>query len=451
MNKKSFILLFSLSLAIRLILLLLIYDQPIKYYSGSDAYNYENIAENLIQHGVFSGETQPPLLPNIYRTPVYPYYITGVFLLTGNSVFAVILIQLLVGSFTSALMLVLAENLQLARQIGWTAGLCLALDPLVVFTTYQMIPETIFIGSLALAFVLLTLYFRRRKLSWLLGSAMVFAFTSLTRPINQFLPFALLPLFFIVMEKREWHQASKNALLFLALSVLITYSWAFQNYYETGLFSLSAIGDYNLLYYRAQEVIIEEQELSEDEARAILGKYVQNEVNKNGLTVAEEVGLMREKAFEIFRQYPMTTLKIHFEGLIKVMANPGLRLFCIMTVTDRLQPDEFGDITSCEADDEDGFIAKVMGKFAPMNWLGIVSSLLEIFLLAGVYIGTVFGIWKLVSKKQWYLLGFLLIPILYFSILSAGGESVARFRIPIVPFLALLAGIGFHRVYEMGK
>jgi len=447
MIKKDFLLLFLFSMLVRLILFFTIYNQPIKFYSNPDAYNYEQIALNLIQFGNFSAETQPPLTPNLSRTPAYPFFIAGIYALTNKSVFAVILSQILIGSVAAALIPILANSLHLSRRVGWIGGMLLTADPLITLTTYQMITETVFMCFLLVATVMLTLYFQTQKKYWLAGSAVMFALTSLTRPISQYLTFALIPLFFLSTERVEWRSAWKNFLLFLVINLTITYSWAYRNYYEADIWTLSAIGDKNLLYYRASDVLAEERNINEQEAKSELVQSIQAEVNTHNLTAAEEIHLMRTQAMEIFRKYPMTTLKVHAIGFVKVFANPGFNLFCIMLDNDPVSLDASKNIMGCESSKQGGIIKQTKEKIAEMTWLEILVSILEILLLAAMYLGTALGSWNLLQAKQWYLLYFLLVPIAYFSILSAGGESVSRFRIPIIPFLAILAGIGFSRFY----
>ena len=63
-------------------------------------------------------------------------------------------------------------------------------------------------------------------------------------------------------------------------------------------------------------------------------------------------------------------------------------------------------------------------------------------LLGLMYAATVIGVFHLVRERRWTTLVLLLIVIAYFFALSAGPEANSRFRIPIVPFFAVLAGVG---------
>ena len=71
------------------------------------------------------------------------------------------------------------------------------------------------------------------------------------------------------------------------------------------------------------------------------------------------------------------------------------------------------------------------------------------FLFTGLlglwYLGALMGIrelWRLKQPGPLILAG---VFILYFLLISAGPEANTRFRVPIMPFVAVLAGFGFAR------
>ncbi len=442
MIKKDFLFIFIIALLVRLAGYFLVYSQPVRFYGNSDSYNYENIAINIIQHHGFSGETESPFTPNLYRTPVYPMLMAGVYSLTGNSVIALILIQILISSFTAALMPVLVYSMNLSPKIGWIAGFVLILDPLIGLTTYLLITETVFISFLIPATLMLVKYFKTKRIAWLISSAILFALTSLTRPVSQLLPLVLVPLFFVIVRNDRWRFALKSTLVFLFISLLLTYSWAYRNYRVANIWTFSAVSVQDLLYKSARDVIAEAEKITKDEAAIKLTQFIRSEVEKHHLSFAEEIYLMRSTALDIFRQHPKTTLMVHVKGFVRVMINPGFNLICKTLDDNEITFDSENNIQGCTAGNSDGFISQTIDIFGQMSLIERLVAVWEIFLLAGIYLGAIVGAWKLLQKKQWKLLYLLLVMIAYFSALSAGGVSVSRYRIPFIPFLAILAAIG---------
>ena len=55
-----------------------------------DSFGYDQLAMNIIQYRVFSMSPEPPLVPDDFRTPVYPGLMALVYLLFGHHPLAII-------------------------------------------------------------------------------------------------------------------------------------------------------------------------------------------------------------------------------------------------------------------------------------------------------------------------------------------------------------------------
>lgn len=76
-----------------------------------------------------------------------------------------------------------------------------------------------------------------------------------------------------------------------------------------------------------------------------------------------------------------------------------------------------------------------------LDYPGLDQTVNSGFLLI-LYGGTRVGLCVLVRRKQWATLLPLLAILGYFFIVCAGAESYSRLRIPLIPFLAILASTG---------
>jgi hypothetical protein len=180
--------------------------------------------------------------------------------------------------------------------------------------------------------------------------------------------------------------------------------------------------------------------LNEEDALAQVEQMVLLEGGLS-LSPADSAKVERAVALEIFKEYPVDTLKIHIKGAIRFLINPGLDTICA-------QVNRVDSVDGCYLGDsvDEGFIRKIVAKFAAMNLLQLLIALWSVFIMLMLYFGAVAGIYYLFREKQWLFLASLLLMILYFVALSAGGETTSRFRIPAVPFFALLAGIGWGKI-----
>ncbi len=77
--------------------------------------------------------------------------------------------------------------------------------------------------------------------------------------------------------------------------------------------------------------------------------------------------------------------------------------------------------------------------------------LLQMITLAIVWLLAVAGMVAAFRHKNYMSFALLLLTILYFGVITGGPEAYARFRVPIMPFLALIFGIGFTSISEAFK
>jgi len=67
-------------------------------------------------------------------------------------------------------------------------------------------------------------------------------------------------------------------------------------------------------------------------------------------------------------------------------------------------------------------------------------------LLAALYVGVAAGTWAAVRGAFLPSLVFVAVFALYLLLISSGPEATTRFRVPMAPFLAALAGLGWSRI-----
>lgn len=92
-------------------------------------------------------------------------------------------------------------------------------------------------------------------------------------------------------------------------------------------------------------------------------------------------------------------------------------------------------------------VIKQQGKLAGVthyfegDYRGLILLIPFIILLLITYAGVVVGSIKLLKEKIFFDLAILLLPFAY-SVLLPGSPSNPRFRVPVMPFLVILAAFG---------
>jgi 4-amino-4-deoxy-L-arabinose transferase-like glycosyltransferase len=430
--------LFLAALALRLLIFGVIAHEPRKFYTY-DSDGYDRRAMNILRYGEFASEGEPPRTPDLDRTPVYPLYLAAVFGSVGHQPWVAILLQVIIGSLTAVLTYLLARELRLSHLAAFVGGLIVALDPVSAMNANRLLTETIFTTLIVASIYALARYLNSERLSWALGAAVLLALASLTRPIAQFLPIAVLPLFVVVLRRAGWKRALLGALILLGVSLPLTYSWAYRNYRQAGVFTLSTISDTNLVYYRARAVLAEVNGISQDDAWVVLEEQVARAAGP-GASPSQVVAAQRQIAIDTFRSYPGLTLKMLVFGVARIVADPGYTITCTLLDPSSTSFDCFPGKSTMN---DPGLIDKALSRVGAMSAIQILALALSAVVLACLYGGAAIGLVRLLRERDWLTLGVTLLLIGYFVGLSAGAESNSRFRIPALPFMAILAGAGW--------
>jgi hypothetical protein len=71
--------------------------------------------------------------------------------------------------------------------------------------------------------------------------------------------------------------------------------------------------------------------------------------------------------------------------------------------------------------------------------------------LIALYLCVLFGVWGVVRTERTILASHVFVSwvIIYLVVLAAGPEAYARFRVPVMPLLALYAGRGLEEVVAL--
>src|SRR5262245_36081960 len=83
--------------------------------TSPDSHEYSAIAQNLLNHGVFSLDSTPPFTPTIRRAPVYPAFLGLLFQLSARTPVQIAIAQAPLGALCCLLVLYLAEQVTTER------------------------------------------------------------------------------------------------------------------------------------------------------------------------------------------------------------------------------------------------------------------------------------------------------------------------------------------------
>jgi len=190
---------------------------------NDDVDNYRGIAEMLADGRGYSDEFTRK--PTAFRPPLLPLLLAGI-LVSGGSNVAIATMQILLGTGTVLLTGILAR--QVLNQLKWLPPLIVALDPLSLAYTPQVMTEVLSAFTLSLLLIVAVREWDQNKL-WLTG--LTFGLAALCRPtVWAFLPLACLIGALVCLRKREsLREATVRSATFTVGAAVLLGPWLARN------------------------------------------------------------------------------------------------------------------------------------------------------------------------------------------------------------------------------
>jgi len=95
---------------------------------------------------------------------------------------------------------------------------------------------------------------------------------------------------------------------------------------------------------------------------------------------------------------------------------------------------------------EPGLLDRALGRLLTMSRVQQLTLVGSGLLLGAVYLGAAVGGLAFARERRWLALALLAVVVAYLTLFSLGAQADSRFRIPMLPFLAVLAGAGLERL-----
>lgn len=205
----------------------------------ADSAEYYKTAYNLHRYGVYSheinevnGQEAAPQ-PDAFASPGYPLFLAPFVDAPPNAeIFTEVLsYQALLATLAVLLTLLLFRPLSL--WVAVPAAFLAALSPHLISATTYLLSETLFGLLLLLSLLVLSLHARAERwyLPALLAGGLLLGAATLTRPVVEFFPFAVILLLVISHERRK---AAKGGAVLLLGFCLALAPWITRNYLSLG-------------------------------------------------------------------------------------------------------------------------------------------------------------------------------------------------------------------------
>jgi 4-amino-4-deoxy-L-arabinose transferase-like glycosyltransferase len=374
-----------------------------------------------------------------WRTPIYPFFIALIYGTAGQYPLAVVAGQVLISTASVALTFWLGVRL-MPKQAALTGAFLMAISVESVTHAFFLLTETLFTFLLLASMLAFLKFWQEQGKGWLFFSAVLIALATLCRPIVLYFPL-LIAAMILVGLRADWLRRICIALIYLLIFAVILSPWVIRNYFVIGLPTVSTISNYNLLVYNAASLEASLNGESEEEIRPqlkdradkLLASYgwVDNEANR--------ARVQSQLAGQIILAHPFRYLYVHLKSDLNNFLPDVTGLTEIFGLT-------VGGKGTLSVLNQQGLAAAVGHYFDGNTWLLWLFFPL-IALLGLTFLADVVGVLVLTRQREWFSLAVLLLPTIYLMLIP-GAPSLPRFRVPVMPYLCLLAGLGATIIYN---
>jgi 4-amino-4-deoxy-L-arabinose transferase-like glycosyltransferase len=432
----SCILLFSF--IVKLLLWINVLNTNLDLFTWGDTKAYHDTAVAVHRVGAFSMTADDPTDPQTYRTPGYPAFLAAIYTIFGERWSAAVMVQILISLLTIFITYHIARKLWDDR-VALLAALIVSLETATLIYTLKIMTETLF--TFLLVFMIyagIKAIENRRKFTWLLLCGISLAAATSVRPISYYLliPLALFFLWVSIRNKWRWQTILICQLLILLPSILFVCAWKQRNERMSGSSVYTSIEGFYALFWQGAAIIAERDGISLEEAQDRLGIGQDEKKEKRGrgyqrmhpetadFTFEQLSELWLRDGEKIILQHPFLFAKIYVTGIIRMFIRPGIHQLVQMVLGESF--DE--SFTASKR------YAHALIPFTIYAWTFLVF----------LYFGVLRFLWHTFHRRSWtHNLLLLLLILLYIVALSGGPSINSRFRIPIVPILAMFSAAGW--------
>jgi len=279
---------------------------------------------------------------------------------------------------------------------------------------------------------------RRSRILMLLAASALLGFGLLTRPVGEF-GLAVPAILVLLVSSDPWPRRLGLQFLLIALPLLTIAAWSMRNRAVSGVAAPSSVAASNLFYYRAGGTLAFSSGIGWLGSIAQLGQRPEAELTNDAFSIIAHHPIafteMTSWSLLFVALAPVRTPLNHILGVQQSfpVQEPGsIRLRAALqtlatsprAALTAIYNDEF------EASPLIGALTVLQILFVIFLWIGVIAG------LSCASTGSYRGACVLIFAASAFVL----------MLLAAGPEGTARLRIPALPFLAMIGGVGWMRL-----
>lgn len=425
-NLRLAVALFIVALAVRLVYLHEMRGGPFFEVLYPDALRYDGWAKAIAFGG--EGELEPT-----FRAPFYPIFLAGIYKVAGHSLLAARLVQMLLGALSSLLIFLIAAKLFGKRVAVGAAVVWAFYGPAIYWAGELLIVTLIVLLDLLAVYSLLAISTTGNRAAWLLPGLLI-GLSAIARPnILIFAPFVVVWILFIAPGEGSAARRSRKAglarALLFSLGVLLPVApVALRNSLIAEDFILVA-SQGGINFYMGNNPLADGKTAGTPERGNVDGEYLDNAwVSSVRIAEAREAReLSPAEVSDFWYREGLTFIREQPLDWVRLMA---AKLGFFWTGT---------EVTNNE---DTYFFRRFSRTLSALMWQKVISfpfGIVSPLALLGMFLSLRRG--RELSLIYGFVLLYMISIILYFV--------CGRYRMPIVPFLIMFAGVSLERMAKL--
>jgi hypothetical protein len=329
--------------------------------------------------------------------------------------------------------------------VGFLAGCLLAVDFASLLYANTLMTETLFTFLFLVSIYFLVQFLKISSIKFLVWGGLFMGMATLCRPVSLYFPVFVVPFFIFSSFFKRTRLVSHitNGLVFVLIFLLALSPWLIRNTIVSGFPHISSMGRM-LLTDNAAYLEQARSGRNLEEIREEFGRELENLVKGKNLSEIEEVKVAHKLGLEKIMKHPILYARVHLTGALPMLVEPGSSEFWRLLGR---EPRGIPILSTFLTRGPWGVVASVVRDKSLSQICYIVGAM--IFLLV-IYIALIVGLIDLTLKRK-YSVVILLLGVLGYFLLAVGPMGNMRYRVPIMPYVMLLAAYGFTRFRRAGR
>lgn len=386
-----------------------------------DSEQYLSLAQSLLENGRYEDPTGQNI--DLFRSPGYAGFLAIILAVSGRSLGFVIVVQLALNLACAVILAQLGPELGRPR-VGGAAALVYLVSPNSFFWSVAIMSEMVFAAGLILCLLLTLRAVNGAFPTWMIG--ILLAFLAYIRPIGMYLiPIWVVAIYLAKRRTSSPSEALRSSLACFVASVVMISPWYIRNVVKHDEVVFATVSRTTIQSYHIGLVLADAKGISWEEAK----------------TEAFAMGGGLDPILRLGVQYPASFLKVQLKGILRT--SMGLEVPTWEKLISGFDNPAYGLMENALT----GNLTALMDNFRSIFQAGDTGFLglmlwgmgYNIFLL----IASLLGLFRAQSlfDADLRFMAFLMVIVIGYLAIIPGAAGEARFRVPVEPLLAFLAGL----------